>query len=269
VQCLLAGVSLHGPLYPPDRLGPGNFTRQAPGALSFVQARDVPVCGILPSRHDLISGARCRPVAADLTTWPVPRWNAAIPAGGSVRKGSLRVLAGVLFAGMLSGQTVTLYTQFQQPPSKLSVQTMKAELGRIMTPLRLHLQWRPLEQATGQGSSAEVVVVHFAGHCQGTELEVDDTRDGPLGWTPVSHGEVLPFSHVDCDRIRGVLSDPLAAAGPGEREHLLGRAMARVLAHEMYHVLTNSTQHATRGVAKAAYSSTELISEGFTFEPRP
>jgi len=71
---------------------------------------------------------------------------------------------------------------------------------------------------------------------------------------------------VDCNLIRQLIAEPLAGAPPIEQHRLLGRAMARVLAHEMYHVLTNSTKHGTHGIAKAAYSCAELAADHLSFE---
>jgi hypothetical protein len=45
----------------------------------------------------------------------------------------------------------------------------------------------------------------------------------------------------------------------------LGRAMARVGAHEIYHMLTGSTNHARSGIARAEHSRTELTEASFTF----
>lgn len=51
------------------------------------------------------------------------------------------------------------------------------------------------------------------------------------------------------------------------RDAAYGRAVARVLAHELYHFLanTNTKGHATGGLAKAAYSAEERLAETFRF----
>jgi hypothetical protein len=45
----------------------------------------------------------------------------------------------------------------------------------------------------------------------------------------------------------------------------LGRAMARVGAHEIYHILTGSGTHASQGIARASHSRAELIAPTFAF----
>src|SRR5579871_5771844 len=170
------------------------------------------------------------------------------------------LLAAVLFGAMSRGQTVDIYTQFEHRASNLSLENMKVELQEIMKPAGLNLEWHSLQEATGKGEASQILVVHFEGECASDQLETATVKTGPLGWTSVSDGEVLPFSYVDCDQIRHLMITSLSAVVPGEREYLLGRAMARVLAHEMYHVFTNSTQHSSQGIGKAVYSSTELVS---------
>jgi hypothetical protein len=91
---------------------------------------------------------------------------------------------------------------------------------------------------------------------------------GALGWTHMSDGVILPFSDVDCGRIRSFIQKSIRKQDPLDREVILGRAIGRVLAHELYHVLANTEQHGTCGVGRAVYSVQELLSSDFQFEHR-
>ena len=42
--------------------------------------------------------------------------------------------------------------------------------------------------------------------------------------------------------------------------------MARLLAHELYHFLTQTTHHTQSGIAKAAVSATDLLADHFDFD---
>ncbi len=56
---------------------------------------------------------------------------------------------------------------------------------------------------------------------------------------------------------------------PGnEREGAYGRALGRVLAHELYHIFGNTTHHASEGVAKESYTVQDLLTEEFQFEAK-
>ena len=49
-------------------------------------------------------------------------------------------------------------------------------------------------------------------------------------------------------------------------DKLMGRAVGRVLAHELVHILSNSKQHGKEGVAKTALSPTNLIAESLKLD---
>ena len=184
--------------------------------------------------------------------WLLPMLSAAVPVTG-------RELAG-------SAPDLTIYTQFANLPTALSVEYMKTELNAIVAPLDLHLEWSSLDETDGHQVKAELLVVRFKGTCQINVLPPGLSHAGALGWTHVSDGQILPFTDVDCDRIRNVMESPLTMAVPMERAKLLGRAMARVLAHEIYHFLTNNTKHSSSGIAKPTYSAGELAAQSLRFE---
>jgi hypothetical protein len=48
-----------------------------------------------------------------------------------------------------------------------------------------------------------------------------------------------------------------------DRDRVLGRALGRVLAHELYHILSGTKRHSARGLAKASFAVDELISDRF------
>ena len=162
-------------------------------------------------------------------------------------------------------RAVAIYTKFLEPPSGVSVEHLKAEMDAILGPV-LRLEWYSLEQATGQDVKADIVVVKFQGRCGSNAQPPPLRRGGPLGWTNVVDGEILPFAGVNCDRIRELMEGNLAASPDTERDQLFGRAMARVLAHEMYHFLAKTARHAVDGVAKARYSAADLAGPCLRFE---
>jgi len=165
-----------------------------------------------------------------------------------------------------TARVMTIYTKFAHPPAAISVERMKAELDTIMAPWNLRFDWRSLEQARGDQVMASLVVVTFRGACQPDDLPPLSLQRGPLGWTHIASGEILPFADVDCDRIRDLMTHSLSPAPPPERERLLGRAMARVLAHELYHLLLHTSEHASTGIAKATYSGADLAAQQLLFD---
>jgi hypothetical protein len=177
--------------------------------------------------------------------------SAALPAFGSER---------------LAPPPVALYMSFQQSPPPAVLTALQDEVESIMGPLGMHMEWRALASARGNEVSSELAVITFKGHCDTGGLMPRSAQPGALGWTHVSDGVILPFSDIDCDRIRVFLQRELLFLRPDSREEAYGRAIGRVLAHELYHIFAQTAHHASDGVAKSAYTVQELLSDGFLFD---
>ncbi len=187
----------------------------------------------------------------------------------------LFILVPALAAAPVFGETrltqaapIALYTQFQEEPSEAVAGALHDELETIMAPMGLSFEWRSLSAVRGNEVAVELAVITFKGKCDIATLLPQASSPGALGWTHVSDGTILPFSDVDCDRIRSFVQKELLAVHPEEREEAFGRALARVLAHELYHIFANTAKHGTCGAGKAAYSVQELLAEDFQFEAR-
>jgi hypothetical protein len=176
---------------------------------------------------------------------------AALPSFGGARQAPLAPVA--------------LYTRFQVEPSDAIREALQSELETIMNPVGLRFEWKPLSE--GEKSTAvELVVVTFKGHCDLGQMQPLAVMPGALGWTHVSDGLVLPFSDVDCDAVRGFLQKEMLSRPADSREEIYGRALGRVLAHELYHVFAGTAIHGACGVAKSGYTVTDLLSREFVFE---
>jgi hypothetical protein len=163
---------------------------------------------------------------------------------------------------------LALFTLFQPQPSPVMVASIRREVGDIMAPLGFPFEWWSIDGAQINQEAAELAVITFRGNCSSANLLIATTTPGPLGLTHISNGEVLPFADVDCDRIRDFLRKDLLRVSANEREHLLGRAVGRVLAHELFHVFVGTTHHGTSGVAEPAFTERELMSDRFRLESR-
>jgi len=169
--------------------------------------------------------------------------------------------------GLARGGVITLYTQFQKDPPPEVLAAIQGELAKIMSPIGLRFEWAPLAASRGH-VSADLAVVAFRGRCDASNLALSVSAPLALGWTEVSDGVVLPFSDIDCDGIRAFVRFKLLHMDKASRDEAYGRAIARVLAHELYHVFANTPRHASRGVARASYTAGELLSPVFRFEER-
>ncbi|WP_031500162.1 hypothetical protein [Bryobacter aggregatus] len=156
--------------------------------------------------------------------------------------------------------TVLLSIEGKSSPSTLA--ELKSELGDIMKDTGRTLDVRLRQDAAPTESFQDVVLVSLKGTCKMEKLQVFSDERGPLAWTHSTDGAVLPFAEVSCDRIARSVASELWGGQRNQADKYLGRALGRVLAHELYHILGQTHEHNLDGsVAKEALSAKQLISD--------
>jgi hypothetical protein len=164
---------------------------------------------------------------------------------------------------------IAVFMDFKSQPSVEAISQMEQEISTIMKPSGLEFDWRMMQDRRAGESFSDLVVFTFKGHCQTEGPSYDEL--GPfserqaLASTRISDGHILPFSDVECDTIRNYISSWVASARPKEREGILGRALGRVVAHEMYHMLASTPVHAQEGVARSFHTRKDLTDPVFHF----
>jgi hypothetical protein len=153
---------------------------------------------------------------------------------------------------------VTIVLDFQGPRSDESVNEMKREFEGIMKNSSLTFDWKSRTQVE-QSSVTNLVVVRFKGTCVLKPVPYLYDERGPLAFTYTTDGAVQPFSEVACDQVTRVVRSAMSGGDFAKANLLMGRALGRVLAHEVMHILTRSGSHGREGVAKTALSGTQLI----------
>ena len=167
---------------------------------------------------------------------------------------------GLLLAlAPLCGRAETLIRlDLPQDYSRLAVREMKAELGRVVADADLDLRWE-LKSDLPASANGRMVSVELQGSCFGTPPP-ESYEDGPLGWTKTANGRVLPYIEIACGRIRSLLEPAWRDEPDAVRELQFGKALGRVLAHELAHALSRTEHHSSEGLRKRALSSRDLIS---------
>lgn len=160
---------------------------------------------------------------------------------------------------------VGLYVRFEHQPPDSATEILQRELHAILSPVGFNFEWRSADETSNE-VWAELSFVTFKGFCDASDVRSEHFAGGALGWTHVSDGKILPFTEVDCDRIGAFLGTELSAFRSVVRQEVFQRAIARVVAHELYHVFTQTANHGTWGVAKAEFSTEELLSDRFRFQ---
>jgi hypothetical protein len=145
---------------------------------------------------------------------------------------------------------------------------MQSQVSKIFDPARLSMAWRQLDGHGGEVDS-ELVVVRFRGACTADGWRSASARAANGGYSlansKTSNGQVPPFAEMDCGALRSYLGRNLRGGRFADPAAALGKAMDRVLSHEIYHILMASTSHGQSGVARARHSRNELTAATFAF----
>src|SRR5688572_12606875 len=145
-------------------------------------------------------------------------------------------------------RTLALYPGAARGLDPDSASALQIELQRLVTPAGLNLVWKKVDDRNAGEAFDLVAVISFEGVCSTAEFPASTAETGvSLADTSVSAGHVLPFFNVDCGRLVKILRPELETLDLRARPALFGRALARVMAHEIYHIVGQTAEHQDRG----------------------
>lgn len=176
------------------------------------------------------------------------------------------LLIWVLCSAAAAAADVTVVMDFEDQQSSVSIEEMKRETQSILKDSGLQLDWRMRSDA-GNNSFANLVFVRFKGRCRFEPVPYLFDERGPLAFTYSTDGKIQPFAEVSCDKVTAAMRPAMHSDQYAKGNLLMGRALGRVLAHELMHVLTRSGKHGSAGDGKAALSGQQLISGKLTLDP--
>lgn len=127
---------------------------------------------------------------------------------------------------------------------------MRTELRNLLLPADIQVVWKNLADRKAGDTFDLLAVSSFEGSCAIGET-ASAAAGASLADTSISNGHILPFFRIDCTRVISMLPQDVKPA-------ILGRALARIAAHEIYHIVAQTTEHQKNGVAKAILSSQDL-----------
>jgi len=192
-----------------------------------------------------------RLVAILICLWVTdPRLGRAEPASSAVRE-------------------LVVYLKTAPSQSTGTVEEMTREAETIMAAAGYTIHWRDLGHSGGDAGDAFLVVIDLKGVCEAPEPEaqLEPLMAGAsLASTAVADGKVLPYSQLECGNLSKLIGASLASENGRKREFLYGRAMGRLVAHELFHVLIGTRDHDDGGIAKRAFSAKDILADHFEFE---
>ena len=122
----------------------------------------------------------------------------------------------------------------------------------------VRFDFRSRNQAS-QEAVSDLLLVRFTGKCVLEPVGYLYDERGAMAFTYSTDGIVQPFSEVACDKVTSAVRSAMAGGDFAKADLLLGRALGRVLAHEVMHILSKSGAHGRTGVARTALSGNQLI----------
>lgn len=181
-------------------------------------------------------------------------------------------LAGCLLplqarAEIAIGTNLTVLFDFDGTYSSASVQEMQHEVDRLLQRTGVNLDLRLRSEAKQHEDFEDLVLVRFHGSCKMTNMAPLLDERGPLAWSHTVEGAILPFGEVSCDKIRRAVESALWGGQKAQKDQLFGRALGRVVAHELYHIIASTHKHGKKGIAQASLSPQELIADRLDIEP--
>jgi hypothetical protein len=171
------------------------------------------------------------------------------------------LLTAASTSAALATAEVTVILKFDHRYSEPTLNEMKREIRALMQRSSVELDWRTANEISASESFANLVVVTFHGSCEMKAFTPPLSGTSvALGYSHVEDGQVLPFAEVECDHIRSELRAANTAFGP-DADRLLGRAIGRVLAHELYHIIGRTSAHSHTGIFQKSLSPQDLTTD--------
>jgi hypothetical protein len=189
--------------------------------------------------------------------------------------GSCALVVPAIAGGLAEeSKIITIILRSDAKYSPVALGEMSREASAILRKSGIQLVTRT-SSAAGETFDESIVVVTLRGECDmdrraGTpypsrsgssrnDPKISDFKGSALGWTHSSDGVVLPFSELACDNIREAVSGAMPVNAASRANFFLGRAMGRVLAHELYHVVAATFEHGHGGVAQPGLTPADLV----------
>jgi hypothetical protein len=163
-------------------------------------------------------------------------------------------------ANTLGAVSLHILMQFEATPSAIAVHEMEREMDILYSDVHVAIAWHQQASYRSAGVAQRIVFVRFQGDCRAVSLP---SRQAVVGSALASvnrvDGQLLPLVTVDCERIAGYIFPAMDGLERSHGDVALGRALARVLAHELYHYLTGTAKHTQSALFRASISPAALL----------
>src|SRR5215471_11948792 len=182
----------------------------------------------------------------------------------------LKLICLLSAAATTGGPVVSLelLTQFDQRPPNAVVAAMAQEMGALYRDVPVSIGWHELSGYQSRVVGPRIVFIYFKGGCRAPRLPPRQFVEGQaLGGISRVDGRMLPVITVDCERTSSYIWQSMRGAERADGDGAYGRALGRVIAHELYHYLTGTTKHTRTVLFRASISAGALLAREVSFTP--
>jgi len=173
-------------------------------------------------------------------------------------------------AGESPERSLAIIVNAAQPLPAPVMREMRFEMDRLLHAAGIPVDFRLRSEVRLGDQLDQLVLATFKGRCavDPAPLAPANPVDPALAFTHVTDGQIQPFAVVLCDKVVAAIRPAMWGSDFRRADLLLGRALARVLAHEIFHILGKEHQHSSEGLFKHALSGRDLIAESLDFHPQ-
>jgi hypothetical protein len=186
---------------------------------------------------------------------------------------------GAILLSPLSGETrwagdenlpprIGIFLNFDREPVPAAIEEMEREVGLLLAETGARFSWLMLNKDPRSQTFDDLAVLRFRGNCympaRGA-LTIDGAKL-TLGATEVTSGLVTSYSDVECDQITACIASLLQSSCEPDRQVAFRRALGRVVAHELYHILARTKKHTQTGISRSVQSPFDLIKDHFQLD---
>jgi len=187
---------------------------------------------------------------------------------------------GAILLSPLSGETkwaadetlpprIGIFLDFDREPVPAAIEEMEREVGLLLAETGARFSWLMLNKDPRSQTFDDLAVLRFRGSCHMPARGLLAAPDGgklSLGSTEVASGLVTAYSDVECDQITACIASLLQSSCEPDRQVAFRRALGRVVAHELYHILARTKQHTHTGISRSVQSPFDLIKDHFQLD---
>lgn len=177
-------------------------------------------------------------------------------------------VAWLAVAGMLPAQDpVVVLLQFDQKPNLPVVNSLHEELESLFEGAGIRLDLRHIETRPLRRKSERAAVVHFSKGCAPpVAIRRREAEVKALAHVHQAGKRVLDLVEVNCRNVSEYISTAITTSDLGRLDMLYGRALARVVSHELLHWMLNERNHTKSRLFCPHVQAHDLIAEGVTLE---